>query len=191
MPRTADDIADELLVLSAQAGEPRALESLVGRWHRVFLSHAGALLNSHADALDCVQDAWVGIVRGLSRLDDPARFRAWAYRIVTNKCADRINQRQRERRDLRNAESAARAMPEPSPGRDDTDPLRRAIDELDFDRQVMLRLFYVDGLAVHEIASVLALPVGTVKSRLHHTRNALREALERHDKEFTHEHSAR
>lgn len=191
MPRTSDDIADEFLVLSAQAGEPRALESLVRRWHRVFLAHAGALLHSHADALDCVQDAWIGIVRGLRRLDDPARFRAWAYRIVTNKCADRISQRRRERRDLENAESVARAAPEPEPSHDDTDPLRRAIAGLDFDRQVMLRLFYIDGLAVHEIASVLAVPAGTVKSRLHHTRNALREALERHDKESHHEHAAR
>ncbi|HBS28055.1 MAG TPA: RNA polymerase subunit sigma-70 [Phycisphaerales bacterium] len=189
MPRAADDIADELLVLTAQSGDSAALSALVARWHRPLIAHAAHLLGGadRSDALDCVQEAWLGIVRGLSRLDDPARFRAWAFRIVTNKCADRIAARRRDRR----AAGAVAPRSEPDRKPADPDPLRRAIDALEFDRQVMLRLFYIDGFSVSEIASVLALPVGTVKSRLHHTRNALREALERDDKETTREHPPR
>ena len=103
-------------------------------------------------------------------------FRAWAYRIVANKCADWLRRRQRERLD-----ASAHHPAEPSaPGSDRSqDELQTALRDLPADRREILVLRYLDELSTAEIAEVLGIPEGTVKSRLHHARNHLREVLER------------
>ena len=93
--RTAEDIHDELLVMGCQDGDGQSLIALVNRWQPRLLCHAMRLTREHEAAMDVVQDAWVAIVRGIRRLDDPACFAPWVYRIVTNKCADWTRQRQR------------------------------------------------------------------------------------------------
>src|SRR5512145_1583590 len=93
MQRSPDDIQDELLVLRCQGGESEALHKLVSRWHPRLRRLAERRTADPEAAKDLVQDAWLAIVRGLRRLDDPSRFRVWAYRIVTNKCADWVRRR--------------------------------------------------------------------------------------------------
>lgn len=88
MSRTPEDIQDELLVLQCQEGDRAAFRSLITRWQPRLRRLAWRLTSERETARDVVQDAWLAIVRGLGRLDDPARFRSWAYRIVSNKCAD-------------------------------------------------------------------------------------------------------
>lgn len=88
MDRTHEDIHDELLVLQCQNGDADALKALVARYHPR-LGRLAWRLTAERDAVrDIVQESWLAIVRGINRLDDPARFRAWAGRIVRNKCAD-------------------------------------------------------------------------------------------------------
>jgi len=83
----SDRVLDELLVLRCQDGEANAFEELVGHWQRKLLRHALHLTGDADGANDVVQEAWFAIVRGIGRIDDPARFPAWAYRIVTHKAA--------------------------------------------------------------------------------------------------------
>ena len=78
-----DRLNDELLVLRCQEGDAEAFELLVGRWQRRLWRHAWRLTGDESTAWDAVQETWVGISRGISRLVDPAVFSAWAYRIVT------------------------------------------------------------------------------------------------------------
>ncbi len=197
MTRTPDDILDELLVLRCQDGDARAFEVLVTRWQQPLRRHAWRLTGCTDAASDVVQEAWLAIVRGLRRLDDPARFRPWALRIVTNKCADWTRRQQRQRRIMRSVatetSSTTGAAGAPSfaprsvgeePVADETDGteisrLREALRELPRDRRAILSMLYLDGLSTRQIAQSLSLPVGTVKSRLHHARNQLRNLLER------------
>ena len=95
--RTPEDIYDELLVMRCQDGDQDSLVALVGQWQPRLLRHAMRLTREHEAASDIVQEAWVAIVRGIRRLDDAARFAPWAYRIVTNKCADWTRRRHRQR----------------------------------------------------------------------------------------------
>lgn len=84
----ADDVYDELLVLRCQEGDQDALDELVARWQRRLFDHARRLTQQTDAAWDVVQEAWMAIVRGIGRLQDPASFRPWAYRIVTFKCTE-------------------------------------------------------------------------------------------------------
>lgn len=181
--RRAEEVLDELLVLRCQAGDRWAGERLVERWHSRLLRHAWRLTGEAEAAADAVQEAWVAILRGLGRLDDPARFRAWAYRITGNKCRDWIRRRRRTRRFW---ERLAR---EPHSRTVEADPaeaeegraeqrLARALGGLSADRRALLAMFYTEGLSIREIGEALGVAEGTVKSRLFHARRKLRGSLE-------------
>ncbi|MEE8170682.1 MAG: RNA polymerase sigma factor [Phycisphaerae bacterium] len=183
MHRSPEDIEDELLVLRCQGGEPEAFNALVSRWQPRLQRLAKRLTADRDAASDLVQDAWLAIVRGLRRLDDPARFRAWAYRIVTNKCADWIRRRA-VRRDAALAFRVAVSDPNDDSGRptfdeaDEITRMRAMLRQLPDVQRTILSLHYLDGLSVLEIATVFNLPTGTVKSRLHNARVRLRRTLQ-------------
>ena len=174
MPRTPRDIETELLVLAAQSGCEKSLRLLIERCHLPLLNYATSCAGSRDIASDALQDAWVHIVSGLHKLRDPAAFRAWAYRVVTRRCADRVRAQQRHRR------PALGSPPEPPPAADaDTaDALRSAIDALPRDLALTVRLYYAEGFPVRAVARILEIPENTVKSRLAGARAKLAAALE-------------
>jgi len=178
--RTPEDIFDELLVMRCQDGDRESLTELVHRWQPRLLCHAMRFTREHEAAADVVQEAWLAIVRGIRNLDDPACFPPWAYRIVTNKCADWIRGRRRERASTvpLAAEPAARQSPAEN-AQEDVSDVREAIKQLPPDQRAILSLCYIEELSIRNIAEALSLPAGTVKSRLHYARSRVKEAIER------------
>lgn len=169
---------DEYLVASARAGDRKAFELLAERWHRKLVAHAWRLTGDAEMARDAAQSGWIEIVRGLHRLQDERAFAAWAYRIVSRRCAKQIGRAVR-RRELAEAVSAAPEMIEPEQGAAvDSARLRAAIAELPPEQGSAIALFYLDEMSVAEVAVALAVPAGTVKTRLMHARRKLRAALE-------------
>ena len=171
--RRVDEVFDEVLVLYAQDGRREALERLASRWRPRHYAHARRLLGSGDGAADAVQDAWVGIVRGLWRLKDPSRFAGWSYAIVTRRCQDQL------RRRLRAAETPLDEAAEPvAPAKNDgVQEVTARLAALPSEQRAAVALYYLDGFTVAEIAAALAVPVGTVKTRLFHARRTLRRAL--------------
>ena len=180
MRRTADQIADELLVLDSQAGDTTAWQRLVERWQPKLFAQAFRLAGTREGAADITQESWLAIVRSLRRLDDPARFRFWARRIVANKSADWIRQQQRQRKLVeaatRNAER--HVVVEDTARRERVELVRRAIRQLPIDQRKLLAMFYSEGKSIRQIAAWLGIPQGTVKSRLHSIRRELKTYLE-------------
>lgn len=173
MIREVGQVFDEVLVLYAQAGRREALDRLASRWRPRHFAHARRLLGSNDRAADAVQDAWVSIVRGLWRLNDPTRFPAWSYAILTRRCQDMMRRASRAQ-ELPLDENVSDDSPvEHGSARD----LRDGLNSLPPDQRAAVALFYRDGLAVAEIAEVLSIPAGTVKTRLFHARRALRRYL--------------
>ena len=183
MRRTHEDIQDELLVLRCRDGDDEALKALIKRWQPRLTRLAWRLTAEREAARDVVQEAWLAIVRGLKRLDDPARFRSWAYRIVSNKCIDWTRRRARRRsatKDLQDAAtSTAGASSDETDSTGEVDRMREALSKLPDEQRAMLSIHFLDGMGVAEIARALDVPEGTVKSRLYHARNHLKPAMER------------
>jgi len=177
MRNRSRQIADEWLVLQSQDGDVRALEHLVSRWNDRLWRHARRLIRDDAAAWDVVQDAWMSMLKGLRRLDDPGAFAGWAYRIVTFKCVDhlRLDERRQKAETLSPVRETAPAREEG----DDVDVLRIALGELSVEQRAILSLHYREELGVEPIAEILGIPVGTVKSRLHRARAALRKKMDR------------
>ncbi|HRP62484.1 MAG TPA: RNA polymerase sigma factor [Phycisphaerales bacterium] len=191
MLRTAEDIFDEWLVLSYQTGEPGALRELVARWQTRLYRHARRLIDRADAAEDVTQEAWLAIMRGLMRLDDPACFGPWAYRIVTNKCRDWVRHQKRQRArgvhedgDIGRATIAAPTGSACGVAAEDDEilELRRAMRELSPIHRSVLALHYLDGMGVAAIAIAMGVPQGTIKSRLHHARERLRANIEHNER---------
>ena len=183
MSRTHEDIQDELLVIQCRDGDEEALRALIARWQPRLGRFAWRLTGEREASRDVVQDSWLAIVRGIRRLDDPARFRAWAYRIVSNKCSDWIRRRVAQRsatRDMVGSHALSSMEPvDATESSGEVSRLREALKKLPDEQRAMLSLHYLDGIGLAAIAAVVGVPVGTVKSRLYHARNRLKETLDR------------
>lgn len=181
MPHAPDQVADELLVLHAQAGDRRALAVLAQRWERRLLLHAMRLTDHPDGAREVAQDTWLAITRGIARLNDPGAFRAWAYAILRRKAADWIRRRRIDRRTpTLHTDHAAPAPGEPAR------PVFSALSALGPEDRELITLRHVEGLGITELATVFAIPTGTVKSRLHTARARLLAALEAAEKGTEH-----
>lgn len=172
-------INDELLVLRCQEGDSAAFDLLVGRWQERLWRHAWRLTGDEDAAWDVLQEAWIGISRGLGRLDDAAAFPAWAYRIVSHKCRDWIRREQRRRRTVEDySDQVQQAGQQASGAHEQSANLKKALARLPGRDRAILCLRYEEGFDTAEIADVLHIPAGTVKSRLHYARRRLRKYLE-------------
>ena len=179
MPKqSASSALDEYLVIECQLGNADAFRALFRRWHGRLLGHAHALTEDREAAIDVTQESWIGIVRGLHRLRDPARFPSWALRIVANKARDWIRREQSRRRVMERVEVDLPRRATSDDRDDDLERVRAGLAALDRDKRQVLSLHYLEGWSVDEIASELGAPPGTVKSRLFNARNELRRRLE-------------
>ncbi|MHC4574223.1 MAG: RNA polymerase sigma factor [Planctomycetota bacterium] len=176
MRKSWDQIYDELLVLKCQQGDSRAFDDLVGRWQKRLWRYAFQATGSDSAAWDIVQETWVGIIKGIRKLQDVAAFPQWAFRILNNKCTDWLRRQQRQQqlnnelmKQIQNKSDNKRN------GNEKTEPLRAAIEKLSPDRRALLMLRYNEGFDIGQIGEILRIPEGTVKSRLHRTVNELRQ----------------
>ena len=172
-------ITNELLVLRCQEGDARAFARLVDRWQRRLWRHAWRLTGDQEAAWDAVQEAWMGIARDIGQVEDAVAFPAWAYRITGNKCRDWIRREQRRRRaDEAYSDRHQMAQNESQAVRRRCETVNEALDLLSGRDRAILSLKYLDGFDTAQIAEIIDVPPGTVKSRLFYARQRLRDLLE-------------
>ena len=182
MERTREQLLDEYLVASARLGDRKAFELLARRWGRKLLAHAWRLTGDADLAREAAQDGWIEIVRGLGRLRDERAFPAWAYQIVSRRCARRIGRVRRDR-DLAAAATVELALEAEDGAPETADQgasarLQTALAALPQAQRAAVALFYLEDMSVAEVAVALNVPAGTVKTRLMHARRSLRAVLE-------------
>ena len=141
-----------------------------------------AILGNEADARDAMQDTLVAAWRQLRGLRDAHRFDAWLQRIVVNAARQviRTKQRRRTREIPASTVDSLAGMPAPAK-RDDAAILDAALDVLPIELRSILVLHHLEGLGIAELAEVLRVPQGTVKSRLFTARQALAASISREE----------
>ncbi|HUW18709.1 MAG TPA: RNA polymerase sigma factor [Sedimentisphaerales bacterium] len=174
MPDERSDIEDQLLVMDAQDGDTRAMEKLVSRWQKRLWQYAYRLTGSTDGAWDVTQESWLGIIKGLRKLHDAVDFKAWAYRITTNKTIDWINKSRAVRR------VSIEDIQDPQQKQKKDTGAKELLKKLDMKKRLVLSLYYFEQLSVPEISAALNIPTGTVKSRLHNARKELKELWQKH-----------
>ena len=174
-PSTSDD----LLVLACRQGDAAALEALLARWQERLWRHALRLTGDTEAAWDVLQESLLVIARQIRRLESESAFGVWAYRITRNKARDWVRRHVRRReREAQYRRLGREEASDPDEALPDTDRLQRVIKQLPPAERALLTLRYTDGFSNDEIAQMLGIPAGTVRSRLHHIRQRLRASLE-------------
>ncbi len=177
MDKARARVIDELLVTRCQEGDRESFDLLMRRWQRRLWRYAWRLTGSNDAAWDATQETWIAVLQQIRKLNDPAWFAVWAYRIVRNKCADHCRKASQQKH-LAGALAERQRADDNRPPEGLHELLTRALRRLPPDRQELLALRYREDLNIMEIAVVLGIPAGTVKSRLHHAREQLRRILE-------------
>lgn len=176
------------LIERARRGDARAFEALAREVERGLYRHVLRMLREPADAEDVVQDALLAAWHSLSGFEGTS-FRAWIFRIATNRALDRLRARRRhpqlpldppsDDEDLTWAEPAAPG-PELADIAGDREALvvvEEALAALPAEQRAALLLRDVEGFAYEEIAMITTSEIGTVKSRIHRARLAVRNSL--------------
>jgi RNA polymerase sigma-70 factor (ECF subfamily) len=171
-----DPRADALLAVRCQLGERSAFDDLIARWHEPLWRYLCRISNSQDTARDLAQDTWIRVFRGIARLRDPAKLRSWLFGIARNVAMDHLRAQYSEG-------SQADVNLEELPAADDMNleeelaTLESGLASLPIVERETLTLFYLRELSLDEIAGLVDVPVGTVKSRLFRARQMLRRAL--------------
>jgi len=177
---------DRELVARALAGDDSAYGELVARYAD-FVYTVAARIVGDADAADVAQEAFIRAHAALPRFRGDSKFSSWLYRIAVNRSLTHLKRRKRrpEPVDLGPAAegpAAALASDDPGPERLVLDDefrrrVRRAVEGLPPRYRAAVTLFYLEERDYMEVAGVLGIPVGTLKTHLHRARAMLREAL--------------
>jgi RNA polymerase sigma-70 factor (ECF subfamily) len=167
-------IYHELLVLQAQSGDREAFETLVGLWQKTFYSYARKFTGSEQAAWDIQQETWLAVIRQLSKLSHPAKFKSWAFAILNRRCIDHLRKVYCENSMKR---TYARQFNDSNDRVCENDWLQEKFLKLDPDQRTLLLLRFNQNMTIFEIAQIMRIPEGTVKSRLHRTLAELKTKL--------------
>jgi len=170
------------LVIRARSGDHGAFAEIVASIARRFHGVAFAILRDAGLAEDAAQSAMVSVWRDLPRLRDPERFDAWAYRILLNACFGEGRRARWRGVELNQDPPATTRSPDDLRAVLDRDQLERGFTRLSAQQRAVLVTHYFLDLPSDEGASVLDIPVGTYKSRLHRATEAMRAALAADDR---------
>jgi len=176
------------LLNAARQHAPEAWDTLLKRHQLPLYTYVAELLRDDTAALDVVQETFAAAVRNIASLRDDAKFASWLFGIAHQKCAR--HWRRARRTDALFAATPADDAPVDWLDNDTPDPrtllLRREhaedffalVEQLPAAQRSALLLHVLEDFSLEEIASITAVPLGTVKSRLHHAKRALRQLVE-------------
>ena len=183
-PRRDDESrADALLAVRCQLGERAAFDDLIRRWAQPLRRYVVRVTGNSEAADELVQDIWLRVLQGIGRLQEPAKLRAWLFGIAHRRVMDRLREQYAVPITDGADPDALAADPIDPDLAFDMRELERSLQLLPALEREVLSLFYLDELPLAEVAQVLAVPTGTVKSRLFRARHLLRHKLtgESHD----------
>lgn len=170
---------DRTLVERAMAGDREAFDELARQAIGRLYGLAQLILRDPDLAADATQEALVAAWRDLSALRDPNRFDAWLHRVLVRTCRHEARRnRQRRTVEVDDVFLSERPGKDDLPAMLDRDELDRAFQRLDVEQRAIVVLHHLEGFSLVEIAELLGIPVGTVKSRLHRGVQTMRACLD-------------
>jgi len=184
------------LIRRFQNNQPRAFEALYDRFKDYVYRTAFFVTRNSSEAEEATQETFLDVLRALPnyRVEGPASFKTWLYRVTVNRCRSRMRRKRPPSADWDEFEERLERIPEPDPGHDPEGvalrreralELWRAVDELPEKQRVVVLLRYQQGFSYDEIAQTLDIKMGTVKSRLYYAHSKLKQQLESAASELT------
>jgi RNA polymerase sigma-70 factor (ECF subfamily) len=174
----ATHVDDQILVADALGGRPEAFGTLVERYDRAVYHLAYRTLHDQEEARDATQEAFFKAYRSLRTFKPGAKFSTWIFAIAYHGCCDRLARRKRySNEELPERADTAEGPESQAVAGDEARRLRAAIDALPEKYRSVVTLYHLQGRQYDEIAHVLGIPMGTVKTHLFRAKEQLRRIL--------------
>jgi RNA polymerase sigma-70 factor (ECF subfamily) len=182
MTNTTTNPSDHDLILKIQGGNLDALGEIYDRHRHLVFRTALAICNDPEAAADLLQDVFLRLHRFAARIDPERPLEPWLYRVTANQTYTWVKRHPRWSHPLEEIaewlSSGVKFSPQYITEQDDESKrIQAAIAKLSLPHRVVVVMYYINDLSLHEIAEILEIPEGTVKSRLHYGRRALRNQL--------------
>ena len=182
MTNTKTNPSDHDLILKIQGGNLDALGEIYDRHRHLVFRTALAICNDPEAAADLLQDVFLRLHRFAARVDPERPLEPWLYRVTANQTYTWVKRHQRWSHPLEEIaewlSSGVKHSPQYITEQDDESKrIQAAIAKLSLPHRVVVVMYYINDLSLNEIAEILEIPEGTVKSRLHYGRRALRNQL--------------
>jgi RNA polymerase sigma factor (sigma-70 family) len=179
MKRNSEHILSEWLVVNCQLGDAEALQQLIKIWYPKLLRYAFRQLGDEQRAQDAVQNTFEVVSKTIRKLKDPGSFAKWVYQILQNKGVDIIRQKQRQDRlcdeyvHFQDVHAAEQPRLDDGP---ENFYFEQMLSSLEPQLYQLVHLHYLEGFSMLEISDLLAIPTGTIKSRLHQARKLIQNS---------------
>ena len=170
----------ELLVLRCRLGRKEALEELVRTWEKRLFYYIRRLVDDEQEAWQILQETWVKVLRSIKRLREPRKLPACLYRIARNTAISHL--RTKYTRQALLEQGASLCNTDDSADNlafENAEQVHYGLGRISLHHREVLTLFFLRDLRIEEIAEVLEIPLGTVKSRLNYAKRALKAVLEK------------
>lgn len=177
------ELEESLTVLLAQQGDRDAFSRLLDWYDRRLFYFVRRILGETDGALDILQSVWMTVHRRVGMLQSPGAFRVWLYRIAHDQAVSELRRRSKrpvlfeDAAIVEQAEGASAAEAAET-AFDNAELVHRALQDLSVDHRRVLTLRFLEDMSIEEIAEVVGCNPGTVKSRLHYAKLALRRRIE-------------
>jgi RNA polymerase sigma-70 factor (ECF subfamily) len=165
-----------VLVVRCQAGDCAAFEELIALYQPRLRYFLASMVGEDHAADDLLQEVWFDVYRGVAKLADPGAFPAWLYRIARHRA---LSELRKKRQPLSPLEGIDLAEEEDNDfSAEDAERVHAAMGQLAPEHREVLLLRFFEGMAYEDIARVTRCPPGTVRSRIHYAKRALRRVME-------------
>ena len=173
----------QLPVKAARAGDPAAWDTLFRHYQLPLYAYAFELVHDEQASLEIVQEAFINAARYIGRLREDRKFGSWLFGIAHQKCIQHWRRQRPERVPIDElAEGLPAADDSPSNWlirREEEERFMNGLNQLSPPHRAVLLLHFLEDFSLGEIAEITDTEIGTVKSRIHYAKRALRRLLER------------
>lgn len=173
-----DEASDDDLVRLAKKGDSEAFSGLVRRHQHTVFNLAYRFMRDPSLAEDMAQEAFLKAFRLLKGFRGDCAFSTWMYRVTCSVCLTEVNRRKRRREVPLLPQHARAASVQPVEVSDLPELIRRCVAKLPDRYAAVITLYYLQGVSYEQIAQVMHIPIGTLKTWMHRARKQLRETVE-------------
>ncbi|HTD67331.1 MAG TPA: sigma-70 family RNA polymerase sigma factor [Candidatus Limnocylindria bacterium] len=167
------------LVVRSQLGDEAAFAELLRMYSPRLRFYVSKMLHDrHENAEDLLQEIWLSIFRALPKLNDTAAFRAWLFRIARDRVCREFRRHRIEFRSFDGQQVEHVAVDDELNEAVDREAVRQQLDQLSTEHREALVLRFIEDMSCDDIARVTGSTLGTVRSRIHYAKRALRRAFE-------------
>lgn len=173
------ELYERVLILRCRAGDQSAYAELIGRYQPRLRYFVRQMLRDPGCDEDVLQNIWLNVFRSLPGLVDVSTFRAWLYRIAHNWACQEHRRRGVACQPLADHELIDDVTADEHLSAENAERVHAALSTLDDEHREVLVLHFLEELSYEDVAVVVGCPVGTIRSRIHYGKRALKRALER------------